>query len=129
MAGNMQARDNLQMKSALNMNSPAGKYVRTFVIWFIALVIAYMVMAVPAFANFGDAATSIRTPVCQAYRVGRAVLLTAAVLAVIIGLAPMLWGEVKTKWIISSLVVCVFLGSTDYIGNIIGAFSGSGNAC
>lgn len=78
----------------------------------------------PAFA-FDSAASQITTQICNAYSAAKTVLVTAAVLALIIGLAPMLWGQVKVKWIISALVGSMMFGLTS---TIVAAFA-QGSAC
>lgn len=90
-----------------------------------AIIVATLIFPEPALA-FGDAAAAIKTPTCRAFTVGRTILITGAVLAVIIGLAPMLWGEVKVKWIVSSLLVCVMFG---VIPQIVRAFAGGVQGC
>lgn len=85
----------------------------------VGVALGAMLMAEPALA-FSDAGKTIVDKTNEAITVAKKVLVTAAVLALIIGLAPMLWGQVKVKWIISSLVACVLFGLT---GEIVQAFS------
>lgn len=85
-----------------------------------------LLMASPAFAAMGDAADTVIDATCSAFTAARKVLITAAVLAVIIGLAPMLWGQVKVKWVISSLVVCVFFS---VLPTLVSAFAGGATGC
>lgn len=86
---------------------------------------AAFLIAGPASA-FDAAGQQITAQTCEAFKVAKNVLLTAAVLALIIGLAPMLWGQVKVKWIISSLVACVVFG---LVPTVVAAFAGTGAAC
>jgi hypothetical protein len=82
-----------------------------------------LLIAQPALA-FEPAANEVIRQTCAAFRVAKNVLITAAVLAVIVGLAPMLWGQVKVKWVISSLVACTLFG---VVPSIVLAFaSGAG---
>ncbi|MBX9707039.1 MAG: hypothetical protein K2X61_03800 [Caulobacteraceae bacterium] len=70
---------------------------------------AALLMGDPAWA-FSDASTTIVAKTKEATAVAQKILITAAVLALLIGLAPMLWGQVKVKWIVSSLVMCIVVG-------------------
>ena len=88
----------------------------------VTLTLAVMINIGPVDA-FSEAAGKISGAACEAFRAARTVLITAAVLALIIGLAPMLWGQVKVKWIISCLVACVLFGQ---VGGIITAFASGG---
>lgn len=94
----------------------------------LALVFGFgMLMVEPAWATGGDAAwgsvqTTLTTQTGKAIGVARTVLLTGAVLSLIVGLAPMLWGQVKVKWIVTALVACVLFGLSALM---VGAFSGS----
>ena len=63
----------------------------------------------PAFA-FGEVESKLTSQTKAATGVAQKVLLTAAVLALIIGIAPMLWGQIKTKWIITCGTACVLFG-------------------
>lgn len=86
-----------------------------------------LVIASPAMAtSMTEAANSVKNVTCGAFEAARKVLITAAVLAVIIGLAPMLWGQVKVKWIVSSLVVCVLF---TVIPQMVSAFAGGASGC
>lgn len=78
-----------------------------------------------AFA-FDQAASQITSQVCEIFQVAKKVLITSAVLAVLVGLAPMLWGQVKVKWIISSLVATTLFGA---VPTIVSAFAVGGKAC
>lgn len=75
----------------------------------IASVVAVLVLAEPACA-FSEASKTIVSKTNEATAVAQKILITAAVLALLIGLAPMLWGQVKVKWIVSSLVMCIVVG-------------------
>jgi hypothetical protein len=94
----------------------------------VSIVIATLSLALwsgNAFA-FDAAASAITTQVCEIFQVAKKVLITSAVLAVLVGLAPMLWGQIKVKWIISSLVATVFFGA---VPTIVSAFAVGGAAC
>lgn len=75
---------------------------------------------------FDSAGQQITSSVCQAVNVTRKVLTTAATLAVMVGIAPMLWGEVKVKWLISSAVFCAVI---NLVGAVVAAFAGTGSPC
>lgn len=75
----------------------------------IAVVAAIMLLPEQALA-FTEAGGTIVAKTNEAIKVAQKILVTAAVLALIIGIAPMLWGQIKVKWIISSLVMCVVIG-------------------
>jgi hypothetical protein len=91
----------------------------------ITLAVAYVATLGPAYA-FDAAAGKISDAACDAFNAAKTVLITAAVLALIVGLAPMLWGQVKVKWIISCLVACVLFGQ---VGAIVAAFASGGRGC
>jgi len=86
-------------------------------------VIALMALVEPAFAQgaFGELETKIVGRTEEAFETGRKILYAAAVLALIIGIAPMLWGQVKVKWIVSCLVAAVLFA---IVPTIITAFAG-----
>jgi len=86
---------------------------------------AAFLIAEPAFA-FDAAANEIIKQTCAAFKVAKNVLITAAVLAVIIGLAPMLWGQVKVKWVVSALVACTLFG---VVPSIVLAFAAGAQGC
>lgn len=81
---------------------------------FLALALVFgfgMVMAEPAYADaFSTFEGKITTQTGKAAGVAKTILLTGAVLSLIVGLAPMLWGQVKVKWIVSALAACVLFG-------------------
>lgn len=90
----------------------------------LALVLTFgMVMVEPAYAGdaFGTFQTKITGQTAKASGVAKTVLITAAVLSLIVGLAPMLWGQVKVKWIVTALCACVLFGLA---GIMVSAFSG-----
>lgn len=95
-----------------------------------AVVVCVAFTVSPALAqstsSFNDVANTIKSPTCSAFTAARIVLTTAAVLAVIIGLAPMLWGQVKVKWVVSSLVVCVLF---TVMPTLISGFAGGVTGC
>ena len=91
----------------------------------LALVIGFgMLMMEPAFAAgaFDTVQDKLTEQTGKATGVARTVLLTGAVLSLIVGLAPMLWGQVKVKWIVTALVACVLFGISALM---VTAFSGS----
>jgi len=86
---------------------------------------AALTIACPAFA-FDEVATQVQQETCSAYNAGKHILITASVLALIIGLAPMLWGQVKTKWIVSCLIAA---SAFSLIAPIINMFAGGVSGC
>lgn len=72
----------------------------------------------PAFAfseladNISGKATTVATGV-------KVILYAAGVISVLAGAAPMLWGEVRVKWIVSALVACAVISM---MGALVGAF-------
>ena len=75
-----------------------------------AFVVIMSVLTIsPAFA-FGEFESKITEKTSEATDVGVTILQVAAVLYLIVGLAPMLWGQVKVKWIVSCLCACVLFG-------------------
>jgi len=92
----------------------------------LALVLTFgLIMVEPAYAQGGDAFTIVQSKLtsqtAKASGVAKTVLITAAVLSLIVGLAPMLWGQVKVKWIVTALCACVLFGLA---GIMVSAFSG-----
>lgn len=79
----------------------------------------------PAWA-FDAAAATISSQTCRAFTAARTVLISAAVLSLVVGLAPMLWGQVKVKWIISCLVACVLFG---VVPSMVTAFASGASGC
>jgi len=49
----------------------------------------------------------------------KAILFAAAVISVLAGAAPMLWGEVRVKWMVSALVACTIISM---ISTLVNAF-------
>lgn len=90
----------------------------------LALVVGFgMLMMEPAYADaWTTAQGTLTSQTGKAIGVARTVLITGAVLSLIVGLAPMLWGQVKVKWIVTALVACVLFGISALMVN---AFSGS----
>lgn len=72
--------------------------------------------ATPAFA-FGEFESKITDKTSEATDVGIKILQVAAVLSLIVGLAPMLWGQVKVKWLVSCLCACVLFGLASVMVN------------
>ena len=90
----------------------------------LGMVLGFSMLTVtPAHAGgaFDQFQTQITGQTSKASGVAKTVLLTAAVLSLIVGLAPMLWGQVKVKWIVTSLCACVLFALT---GIMVTAFSG-----
>lgn len=87
-----------------------------------------LLMAQPAYAQssgsgaFSAFQSTVTQQTANAIGVARTVLITGAVLSLIVGLAPMLWGQVKVKWIITALCACVLFGLSAIM---VSAFSGS----
>lgn len=71
-------------------------------------IAAMMALVEPAFAQgsgaFGTFQDKVVGRTNEAFEVGKMILYAAAALALLIGVAPMLWGQVKVKWIVSCLV-------------------------
>jgi len=72
-----------------------------------------------AFSTFQERITS-RTS--DAAGVMRTILFAMAVISLLVGAAPMLWGQVKVKWMITALCACVVFG---VIGSLVTAFTGT----
>jgi hypothetical protein len=72
----------------------------------------------PAFA-FADLADNIVGKATEVSGVIKKILFAAAVVSVLAGAAPMLWGEVKVKWIVSALAACVVIS---LMGGLVNAF-------
>lgn len=72
----------------------------------IAIIVSMFVLVDPAFA-FGAFAEQVNDRTTEAYNAAQSILYVAAILALIIGVAPMLWGQVKVKWIVSCLVAAI----------------------
>lgn len=94
---------------------------------FLALALVFgfgMLMIEPAQAQgaWGSVSDTLTTQTGQAIGVARTILLTGAVLSLLVGLAPMLWGQVKVKWIVTALVACVLFGLSALM---VTAFSGT----
>ncbi|MAM40847.1 MAG: hypothetical protein CL949_20610 [Erythrobacter sp.] len=94
------------------------------IIAFIAIFAIFaLLMVEPAFAQSGAFSTfenSITTKTTEATGVATTILGVAAILALIIGIAPMLWGQIKVKWIISCLCAAALFGLA---GPVINAFA------
>lgn len=91
----------------------------------LALILGFgFIMVEPAYAQtdaFGTVQTTITKQTGKAIGVARTVLITGAVLSLLVGLAPMLWGQVKVKWIVTALIACVLFGISALM---VGAFAG-----
>jgi hypothetical protein len=89
---------------------------------FAALFIAAIVITIePAHAAFNTFSNRITTQTTAATQVAQRVLYFAAGLSLLIGVAPMLWGQVKVKWIVTCLVAAVVFA---LIPTLINAFAG-----
>lgn len=69
--------------------------------------IVFLVEPAMAFTEFGE---RVNTQTEAATATATSILYIAAILALIIGVAPMLWGQVKVKWIVSSIVAAIIFG-------------------
>lgn len=72
----------------------------------IVAITGVLMESAPAFA-FESAASTIVSQTNKAISAAQKILVAAAVLALIVGIAPMLWGQVKVKWMVSCLVACI----------------------
>lgn len=88
------------------------------------LVVAGITTADPAFA-FAGLANSITSKAGQVATALRAILFAMAVVSVLAGAAPMLWGEVRVKWMVSALAACAVIAS---MGSLVDAFTGGGGS-
>ncbi|MBX9707040.1 MAG: hypothetical protein K2X61_03805 [Caulobacteraceae bacterium] len=87
----------------------------------LALVLGFgFFMVEPAYA-FDQFQQKVTQQTAKASGVAKTVLITAAVLSLIVGLAPMLWGQIKVKWIVTALCACVLFGLASIA---VTAFSG-----
>ena len=82
--------------------------------------VAMFIFVEPAMA-FDTFQTKVTTQTKAATSAAKGILYAAAVLALIIGIVPMLWGQVKVKWIVSCLVAAVLFA---IVPTIITAFAG-----
>ena len=95
-----------------------------------AILTVFILLANPALAQsnnnaFGDLQNTLTTQTCNAFETGQTILYVAAVVALLVGVAPMLWGQVKVKWLVSCLVATVLFA---IIPTVINAFSGNNAA-
>lgn len=75
---------------------------------FAALALAaFFLMTEPAWAAFGQFQNQITAQTNRARGVATTILYAAAALSLLIGVAPMLWGQVKVKWIVTCLTAAV----------------------
>lgn len=84
----------------------------------------WMLLQDPAFAAgdaFGTFKSRITDRTADAAGVIRSILFAAAVVSLLVGVAPMLWGQVKVKWMVTALCACVIFG---VIGSLVSAFTG-----
>jgi len=75
----------------------------------------------PAYAAFTTFQGRITDRSRDAAGVMRTILFAMAVISLLVGAAPMLWGQVKVKWMITALCACVVFG---VIGSLVNAFTG-----
>lgn len=96
-----------------------GRARRSRVAMFVVTVTAFTLMSVePAFA-FNELATNIVGKANDVAGAIKAILFAAAVVAVMAGAAPMLWGEVKVRWMVSALAACAVISM---MGLLVNAF-------
>ncbi len=81
--------------------------------------IIIVALAEPAYA-FASFQSKVEGKTTEATGVAVYILNAAAILALIIGIAPMLWGQIKVKWIVSCLCAAVLFGLAN---PIISAFT------
>lgn len=81
-----------------------------------------MLSVEPAFA-FEGLATNIVGKATEVADAVKKILFAAAVVSVLAGAAPMLWGEVKVKWIVSALAACAVISM---MGTLVNAFVNGG---
>jgi len=86
----------------------------------VAFLVAALAFIEPAYA-FAEFESTMTSRTREATDTGKTILYAAAVLALLVGVAPMLWGQVKVKWIISCCVAAVLFG---VVGTVITAFQG-----
>ena len=86
------------------------------------ILVAFIAMTTPAFAAFTQLENTMTKQTCGAFKTGRTILYVAAVVALLVGVAPMLWGQVKVKWLVSCLVATVLFA---IIPTVITAFAGT----
>lgn len=82
-------------------------------------VITLLMLVEPAFA-FEKFENTVTDQTENAVRTATNILYVAAGLALIVGIAPMLWGQIKVKWMVSSCIAAVLFGLAP---TIIGAFA------
>lgn len=81
----------------------------TRILMLVGIVVAFTLVSVePAFA-FADLATNLVDKAKQLAEVIKKILFAAAVVSMLAGAAPMLWGEVKVKWMVSALAACAVI--------------------
>jgi len=81
----------------------------TRILMLVAVVGVFTLASIqPAFA-FADLANNIAGKAEEVSGVIKKILFAAAVVSVLAGAAPMLWGEVRVRWIVSALAACVVI--------------------
>lgn len=108
------------MQAALRSTWTNINWGRVFAVLFL-IALGSLMLVEPAFA-FSEFEGRVTEQTKAATGVGQTILRWAAVLALLVGLAPMLWGQFKAKWVISCCVgaVLIFL-----VGEVITAFAGT----
>jgi hypothetical protein len=97
----------------------------TRILVLVGVVAVFTMMTVePAFA-FAALASDIVGKAGEVARAFRVILFAAAVISVLAGAAPMLWGEVRVKWMVSALAACAVIAM---MGSLVNAFTGAGSA-
>ena len=82
-----------------------------------AFVLLFLLVGTePAFA-FGALADNIVGKATEVAGAIKIILFAAAVVSVLAGAAPMLWGEVKLKWMIGALAACTVISLMDALVN------------
>lgn len=86
-------------------------------------IVALFAMVEPAFAQdaFGTFEDRVSGQARSAFNTGKTILYVGAAVSLLVGVAPMLWGQVKVKWIVSCLVAAVVFA---LVPTLIDAFAG-----
>lgn len=79
-----------------------------------------------AWAAYDQFRDQMGNATCEAFGAGKKILYAAAALALLIGLAPLLWGEIKGKWIVSCVVFAIVL---PLIPTVVSGFTGQAMSC
>lgn len=115
-------KDDKVMTTALRLDA-GNKWGRLATAALLFFPLVMLLMPSLAFAQQGGGFTEfeskVKTNTTEATRVAQSILWAAAVLALLVGIAPMLWGQIKVKWIVSCLVAATLFG---LVGSAITAF-------